>query len=668
MSKNKFTIDSILNIDSAFRNKSPKNIFKSDNKYLPNNPLYLSKGSSIVSINYPNHNLSNGDNIIIQNVEGISKILAGSVYLINNFDYFVIIFDNQIPNDYKNYTDELFINIELIGNQTENNYINNIQFNYLFGYKQCFLLSDIPTYNISSFENVYIDLFETTDINTITQNCLLIKLPQKYIDSQNSFFNVSQTFKITYQHVGGIKLGYLNANYPINNINYQSNYQIYSIIDENNFQINLNYQSFSELYAGGKNIQVMKIINTITGYPDADNYVIDLKKSFNNVVNIELISSEFPYVDIVIKKNVNDKLYWKNIEDGQYIYKIQLDEGFYTVGTLFDKLKVKMNSLPRITNNSITSLYNNFDIEFESNVQKITFKSYNLTKLPNSLSIRLEIIENIKYYILNVNHQNNLVDQNDQIIISNSENVSLKVELNNVITLYSIDSSYINKTHTIYNKNIDNQTYDIILGQENDITTTNTTVESYGGPNILIKSKTKVSFLFDKQDTIGEILGFMNVGDSYSITDFKYSISNTDSYIISNNLDIVGNPYNYSSGFINLSGKFNYILMYLNDIEYIFSNNNLPSAFAKISLSGNSGDVLFNTFIPYPNNVYSKSFPISTLTELTIKFIYPDGSRVNFRNIDHSFTLKITEEKYQNINTHINSNSITFIDEFKKNN
>ena len=88
---------------------------------------------------------------------------------------------------------------------------------------------------------------------------------------------------------------------------------------------------------------------------------------------------------------------------------------------------------------------------------------------------------------------------------------------------------------------------------------------------------------------------------------------------------------------MNFVGKFNYFLMYLNDIEYIYSNNNLKSSFAKIQLSGNPGDILFNTFISTPNNIYYKGFPIPTLTDLTIKFTYPDGSRINFRNINHSF-------------------------------
>jgi hypothetical protein len=103
--------------------------------------------------------------------------------------------------------------------------------------------------------------------------------------------------------------------------------------------------------------------------------------------------------------------------------------------------------------------------------------------------------------------------------------------------------------------------------------------------------------------------------------------------------------------------------MYLNDIEYIYNTNNLPSAFAKILLTGNPGDVLFDTYVDYPKNIYSKSFPISTLNQIKVYFLYPDGSDVIFRNINHSFTLKITEEKVQNNNTYLNSQRISIADE-----
>ena len=108
---------------------------------------------------------------------------------------------------------------------------------------------------------------------------------------------------------------------------------------------------------------------------------------------------------------------------------------------------------------------------------------------------------------------------------------------------------------------------------------------------------------------MGNILGFLNVGLPSSIIDFSSNFSNKSLYINSNKIDSVGNLLDYSSGFINFSGKFNYMLMYLNDIEYIYSNN-LSNAFAKILLNGNPGDILFNTYVNHPENIYSQNFPI----------------------------------------------------------
>jgi hypothetical protein len=695
MSKNKFIKTSLLNIDSAYRNITPKNIVKSDGKILPNNPMTFTKGSTTVSINYPSHSLKTGDYITIQNVIGRSKTLVDSFILINNFKYLIIVlFDqninpmlstltqsdtqayynfglntgqiNEIPSDYKSYTDDLYINIELVGNQTESNLINNINLNNLLGIKKCLLASDIPANNIEIIKKSIKTLFGNDDLNIINRFTLFVELPIPYINDISDYYTLKQIFKVSYMHIGGIKLGYLNTNYPINNYNYQSNYEIKNVLDENNFEIILNYPSYGNLTGGGKNIQIMKILNSIGGYPDADFYTINLKNSFNNVTGIELSSSEIPYIDLTIKKDVNDKLYWYNIEDGQNLYKLQIDDGYYSSTTLLEKIKNKINQIPRINSTQTNPNYNYFEIVVESNIQKITFKPYNLKKLPNSLSIRSQVIDSQTYYILNVGHPNNLVEIDDQIEISNSSTVTLKKETNEGNLIYEVSANYINGIHKIYGINLENQTYDILLGKESEIANTLVTIEKAGGVNILVKSKTKISFLFNKTDTFGDIIGFKNVGDAFSVTEYSSEVSNKDSYVYSNNLNSVGNEIDYSSGFFNLSGKFNYILMYLNDIEFVYSNNNIPGAFAKISLAGSPGDILFDTFVTQPQHIYSKAFPISTLTEIKVRFLYPDGSRVNFRNINHSFTLKITEEQERNDNTNLNSQTISVSDEFKR--
>jgi hypothetical protein len=404
----------------------------------------------------------------------------------------------------------------------------------------------------------------------------------------------------------------------------------------------------------------MKIINSITGYPNSNYYVINLKNSFNNVTNIQLISTEFPYLDIVIQKNINDKLYWKNIEDGEYIYNITIDEGFYSSDTFLEKLQSLMNSIPRYNYSDINQIYNNFDIILESNIQKITFIPYNFIKLPNSITCKQEVINNITYFILNVKHANSFLQVNDKITISNSNNITY----NNNDSFLSINNSYINKTFSIYS--INSNSYNIILGPTDIIETSNVLVMSNGGPNIIVKYPTKVSLLFNYTDTIGNILGFKEVGYSYSILDFSASITNQDSYINYKNLDSVGNTLTYSQGFLDFIGVNNYFLMYLNDIDYIHNSNNLKSAFSKILLTGNPGDILFNTFISINENTYSKALPISELSQLTISFLYPNGSPVNFRNINHSFTLQITEEQYINNDTYKNSNEVSVENEFRK--
>jgi len=663
MSKNKVIKSTILNIDSSYRNLYAKNICSSNGKVLPLNPLTLSYNT--VTINYPNHNLSSGDNIVIQNVEGESKTLINSFYLVNNFNYLIIVYNNTNINiNYKNYVDSLYINIQLVGSQLSNNIINNICFNSLLGIKQSLNTNDIPLSKLSNLNKFSTDIFGSYDIDMLNQNCLFIELPYEYINNTSNYIQVNQIFKISYLHIGGIKTSYLNANYPINNDNYQSSQTITNVIDENTFQIKLNVSAYGNSYqGGGKNIQVMKIINSITGYPNPNYYVINLKKNFNNVTNIQLISTEFPYIDLVIKKNINDKLYWKNIQDGQHIYSIVIDEGFYSSETILTKLQNTMNLVPRYNYNNLNQSYNNFDITIEPNIQKITFIPYNLTKLPNSISCRQEVINSTIYYIINIKHPNNFLKVNDSITISGSNSITIN---NTQITdnYQLIDSSYINKTFLIYSININS--YDIILGSNDLIETSTVNYQSNGGSNIVIKSSTQISFLFNYQDTIGNILGFKDVGYPYSIIDYSSKISNQDIYINSNNLDSVGNDVNYSSGFLDFVGTNNYFLMYLNDIDYIQMPNSLNSAFSKILLNGSSGDILFNTFVPTPENTYSKYFPISELSQLTISFAYSDGTSINFRNINHSFTLQITEEHYLNDDTYLNSNNISVSDEFSR--
>ena len=782
MNINKIIKSTILNVDSSTRIIAPKNIYKSDGKFLPIDPIYFTQGKSEIKINYPNHQFITGDNIIIQNVQGPSKILYNSFYLFNNFNYIVINYQSHnIPNDYKNYINQLYIDINLYGDTNINNIIYNIPLNSFIGIQQVYILNDIinsvpqnilnylQTFNSNDLLFIKLELnylhgqnnnsnqslqvlgtkqiivpiqISTSQITTqigsnvniqntsqivyttemsqipLTSTQLLLKQVEGYmIASQQTILN--QAFSLSFLSIGGINIGYINSNFPINNYNFQSNQTIIRTgVDYIYININSINGPYITMNGGGNNIQIMKILDTLEGYPYSSKYSIDLKKTFKNVVNVELLSTEFPYIDYSIKNNFNNKFYWQNIEDGNHIYNIALDEGFYNLNKLITNLQTQMNMVQRNISTLVNPIYNIFDIKYDVITNKIIFNSYNNILLPNSLSIIVVSIDNNYYYQLQIKQSNNIVSIGDIIVITNALQVSIindthqeyipPIYINNInFTVYSIDSvdtysvllgkvTNINKISDLsnsivnllpsYNNNNSSPNYinsivnlsaeqlqilnNInILCNTGQITSTNilqlsqNIIYSYGGNDIIIKQNTKFRLLFNANDTFGDILGFKDVGSSFAITPFNKTISNFDQYIINNNLNSIGDLVT-SNNLINLSGQNTYFLMYLNNIEFI-NNINLPTAFAKILLSGNQGDYLFNTFIKQPSDIYSASFPIPEITNLNISYLFPDGSTPDFRNVNHSFTLKIVEEVIQSNDIQRNSNHTSYINEMR---
>jgi hypothetical protein len=639
----------LLNIDSRFRDIIPKNIYKSDNIILPNNPIKVTRNSNIIQINYPKHSFNVGDSVIVQNVIFNGKILTNSIYFFNQFQYMIINYNNHgIPIDYDDFFSEYLISIEIINDIGNNTLYGNIPINLINNIYQIELPSIVDK-TVPILPQIF-DLFGVTSARELDTNYLFIKLPYLFVVSEGSYYVPPDVFKLSFLNIGGIPLKYINADYPVD-YNKNQGYQEIINIDVNNIYIQTSINASSTSQNGGSNVQIMLITKTIAGYPDSNSYTINLKRSFNNVVRIELVSTEFPYIDFLIKSsgtNVNNKLYWKHLDDGNYIYQTSIPEGNYDSSSLISTISKALNKVPRFFSTPENPQYNIFTINLDSYTQKITIIPYKNNNLPNSLSASIDEIDNVKYVKLTVRHPGNLVEQNDTIEISGAAKIGS-----------ILDAVYLNTTHIVYEVNTTNQTYSVLIAPINQIT--NATVidlTGNGGPSIVIKTKAKVSFLFNKNDTLGHVLGFKNVGQINAITSYKTTISNFDPYILSTNLNVVGNT-DTSTKLLNLSGSNLYILMYINDYECVINNSNQPTAFAKILLSSNPGDVLFNTFVNYPLEF---DFPILTLNELNIKFTYPDGKLVDFRNIDHSFTLKITEQIIIPYNTGLNSKNIDVVD------
>jgi len=647
---------SLVNIDSAFRNKSPKNIYTSTVNYLPTDPLTFTQNSPIITINYPNHGFSVDDRIIVQNVTGLNYVLSGSIFLFQNFSYcFIYAPNNDITTNYTTLLNKIQIEISIVNSSTMENilYYDNIPLNTLIGIFNVNLPSVIN--QTSEISSDILNFFNVQSASQLDTNYILIQLPFPYYSINRTYYEITDFLKIQFYSIHGIPINGINSDYPINYQKLQGFQTVSSVKDENTFNITTNYNALTSGIGGGTKIQIMHISSTEDGFPNANSYTVKFKKNFNNVVRIELVSTEFPFIDYLVKStgsNQNNMIYWQQIDDGNTIYSTSIPEGNYDGTNLLNVLSSNMNKIARVTSTNEVHQYNNFNITYNSYTQEIKFNGFEITSLPNSLQVDIITVNSIQYFRLTINHPNNLINVNDTITISNALAIGI------------IPATSINTSFSVYQVNKNANSYSVLLGTITQLSATSdlgTTLTDNGGGTTTVQTKSLFRLLFNFPNTIGNVLGFKNTGQPNAITPYSNVISNFGYYTLDTNLNTVGNVTT-NHLLLNLTGVNNYYLLYINDYELVYNNSSELPSFAKILLSGSPGDVLYNTFINYPLEF---DFPVSTLNEIKIKITYGDGTLPDFRNIDHSFTLKITEFINYPRNTGINSKNTNFIETLK---
>ena len=669
LTKEKLTL---VNVDSRFRVKDPKNITENEFKVLSNNPLSINQDSNQIKVFDKNHNFKVEDKIVVKNVKNTFDIFSnGLKFLINSFYVLVYHKNHQISNSYKNYNNVFEITMSDVTGILDENYIDNIPINILNTIHDILIYNDniLDVLSIKSGHKVivdnmynYLEYLKNEDIdefNNVIQNYYLIKLPLKYkninteiklttqISSLGVNFN-TYTYpgntKIQINNLGGIPYNLINADYPVNYLQKQG-FQTISKIEKDYYYFETNIKAYTnKTNIGGNNIIVTKINKFIEGYPSSSSYSILLKKTFYNINKIELVSSEFPSTEKIVKSDTNQKnnvLQWQNIEDGNYIYSITIPQGNYNRITLTKTLTDKMNLVERIISDSNTKFYHLFELSIDTSTDEVIFNSFKEVKLSKPFSVENITINNEKRIKLVIKHQNNTVVVGDTIKISGSKSTN------------GISAQNINTTHIVYEVNNDNDTYSVVLPKININTVT---TDTSGGESVVIRVGFLVRFFFNKNNSAGSILGFRDVGKNNAITRFSNKVSNKDSYELegssSVNLNSAGLEKKIDSNILNFTGENLYIYLTLNDYSNIITSNEINNAFAKILLTGNPGDILFNTFVPA---IKEFDQPIAQLNELKISFLNPDGSLVDFNNINHSFTLKITEQINRPINTLLNT-------------
>lgn len=622
-----------IDINSGDRNLIPKNILDTSS-YTLANPLFFKQDSNQVIVVHPNHPYEENDKIIMSNIVSLYVTLRNPFVLTANSEYVQINHPNHGLTDILTKYYQIFINIaNTTGNVNNGSYIN-----------------EIPVTLFNTTHQVYLRI-NSTDI--INPNYYFIKLP---IVSLQNYTDTNNIIELTYLDMEGIPLYFLNADYPLN-MDRQVGYQlITSIVDSNSYIITISspaVRNTGSIGYGG-NVVVQKIINTIDGYPEPNNYIINLKKTFYNVKKIRLISSVFPITETAIQRssvNQNNYLYWQILNDGDTLYNCQIDAGNYDINELIMEMtnKIKLIIRPTITVTSVNDPYNSYieynqyfdvtiTIDGAKNIFSIEFFA--------DVTIMQCITKSILTYTdnhsrMNINQYNHGFSIGNTIIISGA------------IATDGIPIEIINSTFTIETI-IDSNNYTVRLPLYNS----DDSMETKGGNAINIKFPLQSRLRFDQPYTLGYVLGFQNPGSSTSITSFNYINQNNLPYANNFTLNSTGQNNLLSNGtiqnnLINLS-NINYIYMVTpidlidNSNEFSIVTANLLNVLAKINLFGEIGSYIYDSYVMIARE-FEKNIP--TLTELQISFYRPNATLYEFNGMDHSFTLEITEDLTELMNT-----------------
>ena len=400
-------IISYINVDSGQRNRESSNVYDAELYTLPPYPLIFTNGSRIVTINLSNHSFVQDDRIALNNVlskyiilQNILQVKKNSLFVkihnpnhglslyglydpTNSTQFIPIGYVDNLPESY-NETDDIpdtvqhfILNVNATTDLT-------IQLSNIKGLDiSRTMIGNIPVNYLKRKQKVY--LLFTKNGNTFVPDpdYYLIMLQKRsainYADNKNYMKDKSETptniistntVHIQFYNLFGVPLKYLNSGTPINE---NMVYPYHTVIDvtENTFSIDISYNAIVDPYysfynyndsinsdnnvniigsssGGGNQVFVRKVLETIDGYPNPNLYEYNLDRSYKNIVQARIVSSIFPNSQRIINNNgndiINNRLYWRNLDDGDYIYFLEIPPGNYSISALENEIETAFSN------------------------------------------------------------------------------------------------------------------------------------------------------------------------------------------------------------------------------------------------------------------------------------------------------------------------------------
>jgi len=636
--KIRYNVDYVV-IDSSMRIKTSENIIPVFSK-LPNNSLSIKR--NMLYINIDNNLINNynvGDKISITDLEYFEQLYRSStsgntiVTFVAGKSYIKINMNpNTNINQYINY-----INVDTTNSKVIISGVKGVKTISFINYNDdtSGFIGNVPISFINDEHQIYI----TPPGEAIAPDPNIFYILMPYVsDGTNIATNSVYNIKFSFNHYNFIPVNQINAGYPLNE------YQIngYQIITEKGYDyigfeiyppldLSIPNNSTYEFENFGNSIYIGVIEQIILGYPSPNSYVINLTKLFTNVILIRLIDTSFPNPNKTIfdcGKEKNNRLYFQSIENISEIQFIELNAGLYNIQSLKNEIETKFSQKSRNITDTIFNYNLNYNVIFNAdlNTNIVTFESYKTT----TLQVPIETVDPIinpadtsigtGKYTITIKHENHG-------ITSQTENILFSGFIEH-LGLYASD---LNGLHTV--TILDKDRYQFTL---NNINLNPTKTVTYGGRGVGVKIPSQIKLFFNYPDTIGNVLGFRNVGSDTSITDFNYIIKNTDLYMNEQNIK------KCKKNNAIILQHFKYFFITCKEIPIITDTNKITNIFAKIltsNIDNINNNLLIDTFSLTPQFYYD---PIRELYQLTLQFYYPTGELVNFDDQEHTFTLEIT--------------------------
>jgi hypothetical protein len=344
----------------------------SDRIKLPKQKIIFKENTSEIYLSHPNHPFKTSDIISLNNFTPTTTTL--NVFDDNDKECLQIPTNNNVGADFmkvyynhnlncldQNCCDYLQIalsDIKGVKNNDNKSYFCGIPLVLLNTHHKILLQLDKSAYTELALPD---DYFDASD------EYFFIMLPIRADTTFRSSYNITaHNFNITRYYVGGNSFDRLTS---------LKDGCVIKSVDNSGYTISFDsaFKYDDTIYAD--DLYVAKVLNTkLCG--DINNYVFNLGKTYSNICQVRLCSTEFPNMQngIVIRSGHNN-FYWSNFES-EGLYRVSIPSGYYLPDEFATTLAQIVNKVPRNNHQQGYSKYHHIELSRTTKGFKITSFKY----------------------------------------------------------------------------------------------------------------------------------------------------------------------------------------------------------------------------------------------------------------------------------------------------